>query len=372
MEETVKLFVVVSAASVGAVVGSFLNVVIYRVPRDGLTVGKPLRSFCPDCGSWIPWYDNIPLASWLALAGRCRFCRASISSRYFVVEALTALLFVLVALRYLGGDHAQWGACLAVTVLVSALIAASFFDLELRILPDEITVRGMALAPFVALTIPDLHTHPVDDSLAWLLHAALPSAQALSALVPAVFKSTPVMLVLIAGVVAAAFFGGLYSYAGYWRWAHKGEAKGLWDGYLSGVLAASVAGVATFVLARPQYLLSPRVYSYCAALGGMFVGSSLIFAVGVIGTRVFRKPAMGFGDVKLMGLLGAFTGWFGIVVGFFIACFLGSIVGVFLLIKYRSRYLPFGPFLAAGALAMLLWPEAFLSLFGWYRGLFGP
>ena len=106
------------------------------------------------------------------------------------------------------------------------------------------------------------------------------------------------------------------------------------------------------------------------AMVGMFVGSAIVFTVGELGTRVFRKPAMGFGDVKLMGLLGAMTGWSGVIAGFFIACFLGSVVGIVLLVKYRSRYLPFGPFLAVGSLAMILWPNALGAFFQWYRTLF--
>lgn len=370
LNETVKGIALIVAALLGANVGSFLNVCIYRIPREGLTVSRPSRSFCPSCGSWIPWFDNIPLVSWLRLGGCCRFCRAPISSRYFIVEALTATLFVLVAQRYLGGSEPQWLAFIAVVVLVSALVAASMIDLELRILPDEITVRGMAMAPFVALAVPDLHVRPVDDSISWLLHRAAPFVERASNLLPEVMRSTAAG-VLLAGVSgAAAFSAGLYGYALYWRCVHRGQPKHLRDGYLSGVLAAAFAGVFACVLVWPQYLLSPRVYSYTAATAGMLTGSTLIFLVGVVGSAVFRKPAMGFGDVKLMGLLGAFTGWLGVLVGFFIACFIGAIVGVFLLIRYRSRYLPFGPFLAAGALAMLLCPEAFRSLFVWYRSLF--
>ena len=112
------------------------------------------------------------------------------------------------------------------------------------------------------------------------------------------------------------------------------------------------------------------MHSLWAALVGMAVGASLVFLVGEVGSRVFRKPAMGFGDVKLMGLLGAFTGWAGVLAGFFLACLLGSVVGIFLLVRYRSRYLPFGPFLALGCLSMILWPESFARLMRWYSHLF--
>jgi leader peptidase (prepilin peptidase)/N-methyltransferase len=102
----------------------------------------------------------------------------------------------------------------------------------------------------------------------------------------------------------------------------------------------------------------------------MLVGSSLVLLVGIVGTWLFRKPAMGFGDVKLMGLLGAFTGCVGVIEGFFFACILGSVIGIVILVRTGSRYLPFGPFLAAGAFVVILWPEALGNALRWYMGLF--
>ena len=122
---------------------------------------------------------------------------------------------------------------------------------------------------------------------------------------------------------------------------------------------------------QPDTVLSSRAISFWAAMAGMLCGSTLVFLVGVIGSKIFRKPAMGFGDVKLMGLLGGFTGAGGVVAGFFIACLAGSVVGVFLLLKYKSRYLPFGPFLALGCLSMILWPEVFYRFIAWYVSFFG-
>ena len=91
------------AAVFGAMVGSFLNVIIYRLPRESLAVNRPRRSFCPSCGSSIHWYANIPILSYIALSGQCRYCGAPISFRYPFVEALTLILFFLVALKEVGG-----------------------------------------------------------------------------------------------------------------------------------------------------------------------------------------------------------------------------------------------------------------------------
>lgn len=137
---------IAAAAVFGLLLGSFLNVCIYRIPRD-LSVVAP-RSFCPECGEGIAWYDNIPLVSYLGLWGRCRYCRHSIGARYPLVEASTAALFALTAARY-GWSLAtvKWG-------LFEAIMVVLFWtDLEERILPDELTlggaIAGLALAFFV-------------------------------------------------------------------------------------------------------------------------------------------------------------------------------------------------------------------------------
>jgi leader peptidase (prepilin peptidase)/N-methyltransferase len=132
----------------GLVVGSFLNVVIVRLPR-GESIVRP-RSRCPGCGSAIRWYDNIPVASWLALRGRCRACRRPIPVRYPVVELATALLFLATRLRF------GWSWLLPVRdwPFVSALVAISFIDLEHRIIPDVLSLGGLALGLLTAWFVP--------------------------------------------------------------------------------------------------------------------------------------------------------------------------------------------------------------------------
>lgn len=363
--------ILVATVLFGTAVGSFLNVCIWRLPRSGLFVGRPRRSFCPSCATAIAWHDNIPLLSWFLLGGRCRTCRFPVSARYFLVEALTALVFVLVAQRYLfpgPPSPGDWGAFLAVSVLAAATVVASFIDLELRIIPDQITVRGMMLAPFVALCVPALH--PRQGSISDLLAAWSRGLESLAASIPETLtKGTPLTVLTL--LAAALFFvSGLYGYALYWKIVHPREAKPLRDGIIGGILMGAAGGMACSNVLRPDLVTTPSVHSFWAALAGMLAGSALVFMVGVIGTKLLRKPAMGFGDVKLMGLLGAFTGWSGVVAGFFIACFLGSAVGIFLWIRHGSRYMPFGPFLAMGCFSMLLWPETFASLLDWYLRLF--
>jgi leader peptidase (prepilin peptidase) / N-methyltransferase len=120
----------------GLLVGSFLNVCIYRLPRE-LNAWKPARSFCPHCGATIAWYDNIPVVSYVLLRGRCRHCGATISWRYPVVELLTALLFAVVASLGLPGLYT-----LKLLVLMAILVTLLFTDLEERFLPDAFTLGG--------------------------------------------------------------------------------------------------------------------------------------------------------------------------------------------------------------------------------------
>ncbi|MHC4859448.1 MAG: prepilin peptidase, partial [Planctomycetota bacterium] len=147
----------------GSMLGSFLNVVIYRLPRRESLVLPGSR--CPSCETPIRWFDNLPLLSWLALRGRCRACKAAISLRYPCIEALTAALSVFVAARFLtGAAGADWARFVAVECLVLALVAVTFIDFDHRIIPDKITKPGMVMAPLFSIVAPGLHqTHWLID-----------------------------------------------------------------------------------------------------------------------------------------------------------------------------------------------------------------
>src|SRR5437773_3322706 len=119
----------------GAAIGSFLNVCIYRLPL-GLSVNKPRRSFCPLCKKPILWRHNLPLISWLFLHAKCPNCGNKIAFRYFAVELLTALLFLAVWMAF------PWPIALAYWILAALLIVATFIDFEHFIIPDEVTIGG--------------------------------------------------------------------------------------------------------------------------------------------------------------------------------------------------------------------------------------
>lgn len=130
----------------GAMLGSFLNVCIYRMPRD-ISVMKPARSFCPSCEKQIPWYLNIPLFSFLALGAKCKFCKAAISWRYFFIELATACIFV-----YLWNlSEGAWILFGIRAVFISMLIVIIATDFETKLIPDLITIPGAALGLVLSL-----------------------------------------------------------------------------------------------------------------------------------------------------------------------------------------------------------------------------
>lgn len=131
----------------GAVVGSFLNVCIYRLPEDRSIVSPP--SSCPGCGNRIRWYDNIPIVSWLVLRGKCRACKAPISWRYPLVEALNGLLTLLLFIKY--GPSLPF---LALFIFCSSLVVITFIDLDHQIIPDSISLPGIAVGFLFSFFLP--------------------------------------------------------------------------------------------------------------------------------------------------------------------------------------------------------------------------
>ncbi len=142
--------------ALGCAVGSFLNVVIYRLPR-GLTILEPRRSFCPRCGHAIRWHDNVPLLSFLFLGRRCRDCAGPISWRYPAVEGLTGLLFALIFYRQAVASGTDVGQTVIMILAASLLLVAAAVDVEWFIIPDEISLFGLLGGLLAGLLIPSLH-----------------------------------------------------------------------------------------------------------------------------------------------------------------------------------------------------------------------
>jgi leader peptidase (prepilin peptidase)/N-methyltransferase len=242
----------------GAVVGSFLNVCILRLPAGQSVVFPPSR--CPQCGTRIRSWDNIPLLSYLLLRGRCRACGGHIALRYPVVEALTGVMAML--LLY----HFGASASLAVGgIFVAALIVISFIDIDHQIIPDVISLPGIVL------------------------------------------------------------------------------------------------GLLVSVLGYGPALIDSAVGALC--------GGASLYAVAVGYQALTGREGMGGGDIKLLAMIGAFLGWRGVLVTLVVGSFSGTLVGVALMVTRGadSRLpIPFGPFLALGAVCALFFGEEWIA---WYLHL---
>ena len=180
----------------GAVVGSFLNVCIHRLPRGESVVSPP--SHCPRCGAPVKPYDNVPILSWLILRGRCRSCGGPISPRYFAVELFTALVFLGLFRAY---AHSP-GMLAVVLVFASSLIVVIFVDIEHQIIPDEISLGGIAFGIAASLACPALHASASETPLLGRLVAAAASRTPL--LPPASARA------LVSSLLGIAVGGGLF------------------------------------------------------------------------------------------------------------------------------------------------------------------
>jgi leader peptidase (prepilin peptidase)/N-methyltransferase len=267
---------IVLALLLGLVIGSFLNVVILRLPQ-GQSVSVP-RSHCPQCKQQIAWYDNIPVLSYLILGGRCRQCKRKFSARYPFIEALTGAVSVLLFLKF--GLTIEWGIYFAFSC---ALIVLAFIDLDHRILPDVITLNG------------------------------------------------------------------------------------IWIGILTSVYIAEPSPLIARLL-RLAGLESPdpHVVALAASVLGAVIGGGLLWVVAEAYLRFRGIEGMGFGDVKMMAMVGAFLGAPLALLTIMVGSLLGSVVGLIfikLADKTRQYELPFGTFLSFAGIVAVLYGD---QLVRWY------
>ena len=265
----------------GACIASFLNVVIWRVPRGESIVSPP--SHCPKCNAAIKWYQNIPILSWLALRGKCANCRAPISPRYILIETLGGALFLAAFVKY-GVSSGLAPAVLDTAVAwiwISLMIVGAMIDFDHKLLPDFVTVGGMIL-------------------------------------------------------------GLLYAVAQWVVWSCFTTGEGLW---------------------------LPIVNS----LSGLAFGFGLLWLIRFLGSKAFKREAMGMGDVFLMGAVGALFGPVAVLVTLILSSVFGSVVGLSMVALSKTKFgkfveIPYGPYICMGCLAWMFYgPE----LVNWYLRLMG-
>ena len=275
----------------GACIASFLNVVIWRVPRGESIVSPP--SHCPKCNAPIKWYQNLPIVAWLALRGKCANCKAPISPRYIIIETIGGLLFLATFLKFLApevaltktGISAPWPFVLYLAVMwiwISLMIVGSMIDFDHQLLPDFVTVGGMILG------------------------------------------------LLFSGAMSAYLF---------------------------------------FTTPNVHWFNLEIVWS----LAGLILGFGLLWLIRFVGGKVFKREAMGLGDVFLMGAVGALFGPVAVLVTLILSSVFGSVVGIGMIMLSKARLgrlvaIPFGPYICMGCLA---WMFLGNEIVGWYLNLMG-
>jgi len=380
----------------GASLGSFMNVVAWRLPRGGSVVSPPSR--CPTCAGRLSWRENLPVLGWLLLRGRCRFCGERIGVQYLLIELLLGGLFVGAFLMLYLPEPASWWTLGTGEWWIQREVAGSW--------PGLLAILAM-LSLLVPITLIDARTYLIPLSLTlwivavsavcWTVQSELP----LSWRVP--LDSPAVPLPVPGSNWAGAAFGGVLgvlvlavllrlgslrpSFADYDEFVAEGETLGDYPharrealrelSHLTPVAAGAAAGwwiasmlPTAFGTAMPAWLAA-----WSAVASGYLVGAALVWGVRILGTLAFGREAMGLGDVHLMGAIGAALGWIDATAVFFIAPFLGlawaglaTVLGTGLLgarfrpIGDRVRTMPYGPHLAVAAVLVVLARPVFVEL----------
>ncbi len=350
----------VFAFVLGAAIGSFLNVCIYRLPRD-LSINQPRRSFCPSCNKPISWSQNIPLVSWLWLRGKCAQCGTSIALRYFLVELLTGLLFLEVWMLFI------WPVALAYWVFVSLLIVATFIDFEHFIIPDEITIGGTIAGVIASLFVPML----MGQSSRLLAVAHSLGAAALGYVV--------LWLVLEGGKKVFGKKRIRLEAPTPFSWVRQGddaefvvgEEREVWSDHFAResdlmLMHCDQAQVDARLFAK---VILELHYNRLKIGDESFALDQVDRISGTVRELQIPREAMGRGDLKFLAAIGAFLGWRSVPFSIFAGSLAGSVVGLTsILLGHRawSARIPFGPYLA---LAALIWMFFGQRLISWYFGL---
>jgi leader peptidase (prepilin peptidase)/N-methyltransferase len=359
----------VPAFPLGACIGSFLNVVIYRLPL-GLSVNDPKRSFCPSCKKPIPIRLNLPLVSWLYLRGRCRECREPIAFRYVAVELLTALAFSAV---WMGFGTAAPAAVVFLWALVALLIAIGFIDAEHMIIPVGLTWAGSVMGLAACAVWPQL---PVMAGAGgtWLTGLGQGAIGWIAGFIG---------LGIVVELGKLAFGKRQLRFDKPVEWSLcepegdedpmcfviDGEAIPWWDMFnrKSDRLLVEAAEIRVDGESVGGGLLTIRELEIQLPDGTIHRLAKLQALDGTATRAVIPREAMGSGDGYLLGMIGAFFGWTGVIFSLFGGCLIALVAALIGRIGF-GRQLPFGPCMALGAVG---WMFGGWKLFAWYVALLG-
>jgi leader peptidase (prepilin peptidase) / N-methyltransferase len=330
--------------ALGCIVGSFLNVCIYRMPM-GLSIVMP-PSHCPHCKYSIPFYLNIPLVTWLALRGRCKNCGAPISPRYFIVELLTGIAFLSCWLAFGAKSPAI---ALVYSIFLAGLIVATFIDFEHFIIPDEITLGGAVVGFGLSFLLPSLHD--ANTLGAGILRSAV-GIVAGAGIVYVVLRlgkflfgrqklKLPAETAIIFSETHLHFSGKEIAYEELFY--RKSDAI---------VLQARTVELIDRGYENVTVRLSPAALK----IGDEEIAPDDVPYLECVSAEIILpREAMGLGDVKFMGAIGAFVGWQGAVFSLAVSSFIGAAAGVILILMRKrawSSRMPYGPYIA---LAAVIW-----------------
>ncbi|MDD5141547.1 MAG: prepilin peptidase [Verrucomicrobiales bacterium] len=335
----------------GCIVGSFLNVCIYRMPLDLSVVSPP--SHCPHCKYAIPFYLNIPLVTWLALKGRCKNCGAAISPRYFIVELVTGLAFLGCWLAFGVQSPAL---AFVYAIFLAGLICATFIDFEHFIIPDEITMGGMVAGFAASFLLPSLHNAKTyaEGMIQGLLG-----------------------IVVGAGIIYAILRLGKLLF-GRQKLKLPPDAKIIftetalclpdqeipYEELFYRKSDTIVLQARTVELVDRSYKdVTVRLSSSALQIGGETLNPvDVAYLEAVSGEITLPREAMGFGDVKFMGAIGAFIGWQGAMFSLMVSSMIGAAVGIVLIVMRKREWssrMPYGPYIAAAAVIWLFGGQKF-------------
>ena len=352
-------FLIATGFFFGALIGSFLNVCIYRIPR-GISVANPARSYCPNCKHPIPWTENIPILSWFLLGRRCAHCHERISPRYVIVETVTAMLFATAAFLV------PLPTLLSVLVFISILIVATFVDLEFMIIPDAVSKGGIAAGLVLSFLTPGLHktSSPLLSLGSSLLGAALGAA--ILYLVGELGKLAFGRYKLVLSTPTRFSFEVLPEDDR--RILIDGEPF-LWNEHFFRKSDRVIIHAQEAEINGTTYQNTDLTFFHdrLVTSRGAIPLDEISHLVGRTAYAEFPREAMGLGDVKLIAAIGTFVGWEGILFTIVAASFIGAaygLTGIALGKRERSSKIPFGPYLAVGAVIWLFWGATLVS---WYQ-----